>query len=111
MLGAYAGLVPSVHQSGESLRSGGITKTGSSARRSVLVQAGHVLLFRCQAKETLPLKQIAARIHTARARRKVAVVAAARHILRIAFYVLRDGTSYDPARLHSAEVKEGAIAA
>jgi transposase len=111
MLAAYAGLVPSVHQSGESLRSGGITKTGSSALRSVLVQAGHVLLFRCQAKETLPLKQLAARVHTARARRKIAVVAAARHILRIAFYVLRDGTSYDPARIHGAEVKEDAIAA
>jgi hypothetical protein len=75
------------------------------------VQAGHVLLFRCQAKATLPLKQLAARVHTARARRKIAGVAAARHILRIAFYVLRDGTSYDPARIHGAEVKEDAIAA
>jgi hypothetical protein len=39
------------------------------------------------------------------------VVAAARHILRIAFYVLRDGTTYDPTRLRSAVVKEDAIAA
>jgi transposase len=111
LLAAYAGLVPSVHQSGETSRSGGITKTGSPALRSALVQAGHVLLFRCQAPETLPLKQLATRVHTARARRKIAVVAAARHILRIAFYVLRDGTSYDPTRLHGGEVKEVAIAA
>ncbi|MGH7282282.1 MAG: transposase [Polyangiaceae bacterium] len=39
LLTAYAGLVPSVHQSGESTRSGPITKEGSSARRSVVVQA------------------------------------------------------------------------
>jgi transposase len=111
VLTSYAGLVPSVHQSGETLRSGGITKTGPPGLRSLLVQTGHVLLFRCHAPETLPLKQLAARVHLARARRKIAVVAAARHILRIAFYVLRDGTSYDPARIRSAQVKEGAIAA
>jgi hypothetical protein len=40
-----------VHQSGESTRSGSITKEGSSALRSVLVQAGHVLLFRCVSVE------------------------------------------------------------
>jgi transposase len=111
LLSSYAGLVPSVHQSGETLRSGGITKAGSPSLRTVLVQAGHVLLFRCRAPETLPLKALAARVHSARARRKIAVVAAARHILRIAFYVLRDGTSYDPTRLRSALVKEDAIAA
>jgi transposase len=111
LLSSYAGLVPSVHQSGETLRSGGITKAGSPSLRSVLVQAGHVLLFRCRAPDTLPLKQLAARVHTARARRKIAVVAAARHILRIAFYVLRDGTSYDPTRIRSAYVKEAAVAA
>jgi len=43
------------------------------------------------------------RVHTARKRRKIAVIAAARHILRIAYYVLRDGTVYDPARLAAAE--------
>jgi len=40
----------------------------------------------------------------------VAVVAAARHLLRIALYVLRDGTRYEPARLHAEEVKEPAVA-
>jgi hypothetical protein len=32
-------------------------------------------------------------------RRKIAVVAAARHILRIAYHILRDGTEYDATRL------------
>jgi transposase len=112
LLCSYAGLVPSVHQSGETNRSGAITKAGSPGLRAVLVQAGHVLLWRCQADHTLPLKKLAERVHTARGRRKIAVVAAARHILRIAFYVLRDGVPYDPARIRVAEStsKEGAAA-
>lgn len=36
---SYVGLVPSVHQSGETRKPGGITKTGSSRCRHVLVQA------------------------------------------------------------------------
>jgi transposase len=105
-LSSYAGLVPSVHQSGKTERQGAITRMGSPQLRSMLVQAGHVLLFRCQREPTLPLKAIALRVHTARARRKIAVVAAARHILRIAYYVMRDGTSYDPARLRSSSSQQ-----
>ena len=93
-LGSYAGLVPSVRQSGEKQTLGGITKMGSPQLRSVLVQAGHVLLWRCQSEESAPLKAIAERVQTARARRKIAVIAAARHILRIAYYVMRDGITY-----------------
>lgn len=110
-LASYAGLVPSVWQSDKAHRTGGITKEGSPQLRSVLIQAGHVLLWKCQSEEAAPLRAIAQRIHTVRARRKIAVVAAARHILRIAFYVLRDGTSYDPARLRSPEVSVEAPAA
>jgi transposase len=102
-LAAYAGLVPSVWRSGESERCGGITKLGSPALRSILTQAGHVLLWRCSSAEAAPLKALATRVLTARTRRKIAVVAAARHILRIAYYVLRDGTSYDPARLAAVQ--------
>ena len=101
-LAAYAGLVPSVWQSGDSKRSGGITKQGSPALRRILTQAAHVLLWRCRSAEAAPLKAIAMRIHTARQRRKIAVVGAARHILRIAYYVLRDDTVYDPTRLAPA---------
>jgi len=100
-LASYAGLVPSVHQSGQSQSYGGITKEGASGLRKVLVQAGHVLLFRCRSEQAAPLKAIAERVHTARARRKIAVVAAARHILRLAYYVLRDGTEYNPKLLRS----------
>ncbi len=110
-LASYAGLVPSVHQSGESQHCGRITKQGTGQLRSALVQAGHVLMFRCRSAEAAPLQAIAKRIHTARARRKIAVVAAARHLLRIAYYVLRDGTEYDPQRLRQQGLSSAVTAA
>ncbi|MFC1641990.1 IS110 family transposase [Myxococcota bacterium] len=105
MLASYVGLVPSVHQSASDSRSGRITKEGSHSLRCLLVQAGHVLLFRCKAEQAAPLRAIAERIHTVRARRKIAVVAAARHILRLAYYVLRDRTQYNPKLLRSVSTK------
>ena len=39
------------------------------------------------------------RILRTHSRRKIATVALARHILRIAYYLLRDHTIYDPGRL------------
>jgi hypothetical protein len=50
-LASYAGLVPSVEQSGQSRRNGGITKEGTPGLRRMLVQAGHVLLFRCRTEQ------------------------------------------------------------
>lgn len=106
-LAAYAGLVPIVRQSGNSeARHGSITSEGSKQLRGVLVQAGHVLLWRCQSDASAPLKALAERVKMHRGRRKIAVVAAARHILRIAFYLLRDETTYDPARLRSGLASE-----
>jgi transposase len=106
MLASYAGLVPSVRQSGETCRNGGVTKQGSPPLRSVLVQAGHVLLFHCDSQDAQPLRAIAMRVHKTRVKRKIAVVAAARHILRIAFYVLRDEKDYNPALLSSAVTED-----
>jgi hypothetical protein len=87
-------------KSGQS--NGAITKEGAPGLRKLLAQSGHVLLFRCRSEQATPLKAIAERVHTARARRKIAVIAAARHILRLAYYVLRDGTEYNPKLLRSA---------
>jgi transposase len=109
-LASYAGLAPSVWQSGETTRHGGVTKQGSPPLRSVLVQAGHVLLFRCTDEDAAPLRAIAMRVHKTRAKRKIAVVAAARHILRVAFYVLRDHQNYNPALLRSASEDKQAVA-
>jgi transposase len=98
-LAAYSGLVTSVWQSGDSQRSGHITKQGSPALRRMLVQAAQVLMSRCHSPEAEPLQAIAARVYQSRHRKKIAVVAMARHILRLAYYILRDGTVYDPKLL------------
>jgi transposase len=98
-LAAYAGLVPTVRQSGSAVHVGGITKQGAPALRAALVQASHVLLGRCRGADAAPLQAIGLRIRGSRGRRKIAVVALARHLLRIAYYILRDGTTYDAARL------------
>jgi transposase len=98
-LAAYAGLVPTVRQSGGAVHVGGITKQGAPILRATLVQAANVLLSRCRRTEAVPLQTIAERIRGSRGRRKIAVVALARHLLRIAYYILRDGTTYDARRL------------
>ena len=98
-LAAYAGLVPTVRQSGGAVYVGRITKQGAPALRATLVQAAHVLLSRCRRAEAAPLQAIGLRIRGTRGRRKIAVVAVARHLLRIAYYILRDGTTYDAQRL------------
>jgi len=100
-LAAYAGLVPTVRQSGGTVHVGGITKQGAPAMRAALVQASHVLLARCRGAEAAPLQAIGLRIRGSRGRRKIAVVAPARHLLRIGYYILRDGTTYDAARLRT----------
>ena len=98
-LAAYAGLVPSVRQSGDTVQLGRITKQGTPLLRATLVRAAHVLLSRCRGPAATPLQAIGLRIRGIRGRRKIAVVAVARHLVRIAFYILRDGTTYDAGRL------------
>ena len=98
-LAAYAGLVPAVRQSGGTVHVGGITKQGAPALRATLVQAAHVLLSRRRGADARPLQAIGLRIRGTRGRRKIAVVAVARHLLRIAYYILRDGTTFDAPRL------------
>ncbi len=106
VLASYAGLVTSVWQTGETLRSGHITKQGSPALRRMLVQAAQVLMWRCHSPEAEPLQAIAMRVYQSRHRNKIAVVALARNILRVSYYVLRDGTVYDPKLLRSVKREE-----
>jgi hypothetical protein len=47
-------------------------------------------------------------VRTSRGRRKIATVALARHLLRIAYYVLRDGTTYDAKRLRGSKEESAA---
>lgn len=97
-LAAYAGLVPTVRQSGASNHLGHITKEGTPALRTALVQGAHSVMT-SRISSAAPLREIFNRVRRTRGRYKIATVALARHLIRIAFYVLRDGTTYESSKL------------
>jgi transposase len=96
----YIGLAPSVRSSGERVEYGRITKQGRSDVRAVLVQAAHALLA-IKRDTARPLQHWCARVARRRGK-KTAIVALARKLLTIAFYLLRDGTTFDPTRVRIA---------
>jgi len=90
---AYLGLVPRERSSGETHRSGRITKAGSRRMRWLLVQAGWRVLRSKQAAAQ-PLRQWGTAI-AARRGKAIAAVAIARRLARILFALLRDGATFD----------------
>ena len=103
-VGAYAGLTPRRYQSGESDRSGRISRAGSGRLRKLLVQvAWGMLRYNPQGKtvfERLCKGQ--------KTRRKQAAVALARRILTWCWAMLRDGRRWDPARLAGKQMMTAA---
>jgi transposase len=97
-LSSYAGLVPSIRQTGMTAHYGKITKEGSPELRRVLVQAAHAVAL-SKRSATAPLRAFFDRVYRNRGRKKIATVALAHLLLKIAFHVWRDGTDYDPTRL------------
>jgi transposase len=95
-LSSYAGIVPSVRQTGMAAHYGTITKAGSPELRRVLIQAAHAVMQSTR-PATAPLKTFFLRVYRNRGRRKIATVALAHLLLKIAFHVWRDGTDYDPS--------------
>ena len=79
-MAAYVGLVPSVHQSGDTEYRGRITKEGDGLMRYLLVEAAHVLLTRARADSALKRwgKRIEKRKGSAKAKvavaRKLAII-------------------------------------
>jgi transposase len=103
-LSAYLGLAPSIRQTGDVVQLGHITKQGSPSLRRVLVQAAHVVT-RSTSKEAEPLRRIYDRIYSHKKRKKIAVVALARHLALIARRVWLDGIEYDPRLVRCATSK------
>lgn len=93
-VGAYAGLVPRQFQSGTVDRHGGITGSGHSLLRTLLVEVAWLAR-----KHNGWLRDVYERAcRGTKARRKIAVVAAARRLLVVCWAMLRDGTPWrDPA--------------
>jgi len=91
-VGSYLGLVPRQYQSGQSDRSGRISKQGNRQLRKLLVEVSWLAL-----RYNPTLRLIYQRIcGNSRSRRKKAIVAVARKLAIIAWAMLRDGTSWQP---------------
>lgn len=87
-LTAYLGLVPRLNQSGNHIKLGRITKLGNSYVRWALVQASHRI-----ARKELWAKRFIARI-SKRGGKKKAIVALARKLAVIIYFVLKEKRQY-----------------
>ena len=90
-VGAVFGLTPSKYQSGESDRSGGISRCGDEMMRAMLYEAAHIMLAR-SAKWSW-LKAWAMKIARHRGLKK-AIVALARRLAVILHRIWGDGTEF-----------------
>ncbi len=90
---AFIGLVPRVYSSGNTMRTGRITKTGSKFLRWMLVQGAWAAI-----KSSPNLRARFASISRRRGQ-KVAIVAIARKLATIAFRILREKTEYQEEKL------------
>ena len=97
---AYLGLVPREYSSAERQHRGGITKTGNTRARWLLVEAGWRLL-RATAPAAAPLRTWGLAI-AARRGKRIAAVAVARRLAGILYAMWRDGTDYDGRRVARA---------
>ena len=94
-VGAVFGLTPSKHQSGESNRTGGISRCGDEMMRMMLYEAAHIMLVR-SAKWSW-LKAWAIQIARRRGMKK-AIVALARRLAVILHRIWVDGTEFQWTR-------------
>ena len=92
--GAWLGLVPRQHSTGDKQNLGRISKRGNKYLRTLLIQAANVILMRPQNWKRFSfgpwLAEAATRLH----RNKLAT-ALANKLARIAWSVLRHGKPYD----------------
>ena len=96
---AYFGLVPSTHQSGRHCYHGRITKQGSAHGRWMLIQAAQ-----WAARHPGPLGVFFRRL-ARKKNRNVAVVAAARKLVTIAWHMLTNNEPYRYAQPQTVEAK------
>jgi transposase len=92
IVGAHFGMTPTKYQSGETDRSGRISKIGDASVRAALYEAAHVILTR-PVKGCTALKSWAMRI-ARRAGMNKAKVALARKLAVIMHRMLADGTTF-----------------
>jgi len=86
---SYAGLVPSTHASGRTVRHGGITKEGSRWLRWVMVEAAQTHVHKYDTSITRAYNRIAEKRG-----KRIAVIAAARRLLMCSYSVLKNKRPY-----------------
>lgn len=99
---SYLGLVPSENSSSDRRRIGSITKKGNSYLRSLLVQAGWVIITSVNKNDPLHLwgKAVAERRG-----KRIATVAIARRLVGVLWALWRDGNVYAPDALSTATAR------
>ena len=91
-VGCYLGLTQRIYQSGQMMREGKISKMGDTHLRTLLVEAAWSAV-----NQGGPMKALFDRVcRGMKARRKVAIVAVARHLGVIAWAMMRDGSTWQP---------------
>jgi transposase len=98
-VGAYFGLTPSKYQSGETDITGGISRVGDGAVRTVLYEAAQVMLLRSQKFSTLKRWAMAM---AKRRGHKRAVVALARKLATVLHRMWVSGTDFRFGKLEAA---------
>ena len=99
-LTSYAGLVPSVRISAETVRYGSITKQGRSLLRWIMVEAAQASVL-----TPGPIRDRYQRLRRKGKTHNVAVVAIARHLLELAWHLLTKQTVFHHARPKYLTVK------
>jgi len=87
---SYAGLVPSVHKSGDKVYYGRITKQGSKYLRWILVECARIHVRKCDSKIT----EFYRKLKKKGKHENVAIIGAARKLLQTIYYMLRKGESF-----------------
>ena len=95
-LASFIGLVPSVHQSGETLRLGHITKRGSPTLRSLMIQAANVAVLHDSTLKKMYLKLAHKKGH------QKAITAVARKMVTYLYVMLRNNIEYHALQIHKA---------
>lgn len=94
-LTSYAGLNPSVYQSGYSYRTGGISKQGNVNLRRILVQVANVSI-----RHDKTLARFYHRILKHKGKHGIAVTAAARKLLGYIYVMLTQNIKYQALQIH-----------
>ncbi|HHF56642.1 MAG TPA: IS110 family transposase [Thermoplasmatales archaeon] len=87
---SYAGLVPSVHKSGDRVYYGHITKQGSKYLRWILVECARIHVRKCDSKIT----EFYRKLRRKGKHENVAIIGAARKLLQTIYYMLKKGESF-----------------